>query len=113
MSKPTTLCGVVPASVTPFDGSGRVDSAALLRLLRWNQAQGAERFFIGGSSAECFLLTHDERLATFEAAAALKDEAFLTAHVGAISTGEAIDFMLGVGEVQFGHDDRHQAIELV
>ena len=102
MSKPTTLCGVVPASVTPFDGSGRVDGAALLRLLRWNQAQGAERFFIGGSSAECFLLTHDERLATFGAAAALKDEAFLTAHVGAISTGEAIDFARSA--VALGYD---------
>jgi N-acetylneuraminate lyase len=92
MSKPTKLTGVVPASVTPFDASGRVDGAALLRLMRWNMGQGAESFFIGGSSAECFLLTHEERVAAFEAAAEMKDAAFLTAHVGAIGTGEAIDF---------------------
>ena len=92
MSKPTKLTGVVPASVTPFDSQGKVDSQALLRLLRWNMAQGAESFFIGGSSAECFLLTYGERVQMFMAAAELKDEAFLTAHVGAISTDEAVGF---------------------
>ena len=30
MSKPTSLMGVVPASVTPFDGQGKVDAQALL-----------------------------------------------------------------------------------
>lgn len=92
MSKPMKLTGVVPASVTPFDSQGKVDAQALLRLLRWNMAQGAESFFIGGSSAECFLLTYGERVQMFMAAAELKDEAFLTAHVGAISTDEAVGF---------------------
>ena len=92
MSKPTSLTGVVPASVTPFDDLGKVDAEALLRLLRWNMAQGAESFFIGGSSAECFLLTYGERLQIFMAAAELKDEVFLTAHVGAIGTDEAVGF---------------------
>ena len=92
MSKPTKLTGVVPASVTPFDSQGKVDAQALLRLLRWNMAQGAESFFIGGSSAECFLLTYGERVQMFMAAAELKDEAYLTAHVGAISTDEAVGF---------------------
>jgi N-acetylneuraminate lyase len=86
------LAGVVPASVTPFDSQGKVDAQALLRLLRWNMAQGAESFFIGGSSAECFLLTYGERVQMFMAAAELKDEAYLTAHVGAISTDEAVSF---------------------
>lgn len=92
MSKPTKLTGVVPASVTPFDSQGKVDAQALLRLLRWNMVQGAESFFIGGSSAECFLLTYGERVQMFMAAAELKDEAYLTAHVGAISTDEAVGF---------------------
>ena len=92
MSKPIKITGVVPASVTPFDSQGKVDAQALLRLLRWNMAQGAESFFIGGSSAECFLLTYGERVQMFMAAAELKDEAYLTAHVGAISTDEAVGF---------------------
>ena len=91
MAKPKMLCGVVPATVTPFGADGGVDAGALLRLMRWNMGQGAESFFIGGSSAECFLLAHEERIQVFEAAAELKDEAFLTAHVGAIATREAAD----------------------
>lgn len=92
MSKPKSLRGVVPATVTPFDADDRVDARALLRLLEWNLGQGAESFFIGGSSAECFLLSHEERLEVFETAAGVGDRAFLTAHVGAISTREAEDF---------------------
>ena len=92
MAKPKMLCGVVPATVTPFGADGGVDAGALLRLMRWNMGQGAESFFIGGSSAECFLLAHEERIQVFEAAAELRDEAFLTAHVGAIATREAADF---------------------
>ena len=92
MAKPKMLCGVVPATVTPFGADGGVDAGALLRLIRWNMGQGAESFFIGGSSAECFLLAHEERIQVFEAAAELRDEAFLTAHVGAIATREAADY---------------------
>ena len=92
MSKPTKLTGVVPASVTPFDSTGRVDEAAFMRLLGWNIGQGAESFFIGGSSAECFLLSFGERIALFQIASALKDDVFLTAHVGAISTWNAMAY---------------------
>ena len=92
MSKPTKLTGVVPASVAPFDSTGRVDEAAFMRLLEWNIGQGAESFFIGGSSAECFLLNFDERIALFRIASKLKDQVFLTAHVGAISTGNAMAY---------------------
>lgn len=61
----------------------------MLRLMDWNMEQGAESFFIGGSSAECFLLSREERIRTFEIAAKRKEKAFLIAHAGAISTGEA------------------------
>ena len=89
MSKPTTLKGVVPASVTPFRQDEQVDCEALLKLMNWNISQGADSFFIGGSSAECFLLSPDERMEIFEAASELSDRAYLVAHVGAISTREA------------------------
>ncbi|MBE5807017.1 MAG: dihydrodipicolinate synthase family protein [Clostridiales bacterium] len=83
--------GVVPATATPFDREERVDHRALERLLEFNIAQGADSFFIGGSSAECFLLSHDERIAVFETAAQYRDRAYMTAHVGAIATREAED----------------------
>ena len=84
--------GLYVASLTPFDKSGRFNSSALKTLMERNLKEGASGFFIGGSSAECFLLSHEERLATFEAAATFKDRTELIAHVGAISTEEACDF---------------------
>ena len=102
MSKPEKLCGVVPASVTPFKKDESVDTQALLTLMNWNMSQGADSFFIGGSSAECFLLSPSERLEIFEAAAELKDKAYLVAHVGAISVREAQ--MYARRAVEFGFD---------
>ena len=89
MNKPTTLRGVVPATVTPFRPDESIDEEAMLRLMHWNMEQGADSFFIGGSSAECFLLSPEERMEIFRAASELKDVAYLVAHVGAISTREA------------------------
>ena len=49
--------GLYPATVTPFDRDGAFDSDKLVRLMERNLAEGAAGFLIGGSSAECFLLT--------------------------------------------------------
>ena len=83
--------GLYPATVTPFDGHGTIDSHALVRLLERNLAEGAAGFLIGGSSGECFLLSHAERVAAFKVAAAFRDRTRLIAHVGALSTQEACD----------------------
>ncbi len=89
MARRTELGGVIPATVTPFGKDEGINGDAMLRLMDWNLSQGVEAFFIGGSSAECFLLSPEERIRTFEIAAERKEQAFLTAHVGAISTREA------------------------
>ena len=90
--KRTRLGGVIPATITPFASDETVNAPAMLELMRWNQRQGVDGFFIGGSSAECFLLSPDERRGIFEAAAELRGEAYLIAHVGAVSTREAVDY---------------------
>ena len=87
--KRTEIGGVIPATVTPFTAEDRIHEEAMLRLMDWNMEQGAEAFFIGGSSAECFLLSREERMKIFGIAARRKDRAYLVAHVGAIATGEA------------------------
>ena len=92
---------MIPATITPFTADERIDAGAMQKLMDWNMAQGVEGFFIGGSSAECFLLSHSERLEVFEAAAELADEVFLTAHVGAIATGEAEDFARRAGALGY------------
>ena len=92
MKRRTELGGVIPATVTPFREDESIDEEAMLRLMDWNLSQGVEAFFIGGSSAECFLLNSEERIRTFEIAVQRKDRAFLIAHVGAISIREAEDY---------------------
>lgn len=84
--------GIFVASVTPFDAQNKISESALHSLMERNLRQGADGFFIGGSSGECFLLSHEERLAVLRAAAAYRDRTTLIAHVGAISTAEAADF---------------------
>lgn len=84
--------GVIPATITPFTADEKVNGEAMLRLMKWNMGQGVDSFFIGGSSGECFLLSPEERKEIFAIASQLKDEAFLIAHVGAISTREAENY---------------------
>ncbi|MBO7685813.1 MAG: dihydrodipicolinate synthase family protein [Kiritimatiellae bacterium] len=81
--------GLFPATVTPFGCDGAFDSDKLVRLMERNLAEGAAGFLIGGSSAECFLLTREERVAALEVAAAFRGRTRLIAHVGALATGEA------------------------
>ena len=84
--------GIYVASITPFDSQNRFNEQALHALMERNLAQGTDGFFVGGSSGECFMLSHEERIATFRAAAAFKGRTTIIAHVGAISTDEAIAF---------------------
>lgn len=83
--------GIFVAAVTPFDAQNRFSESALHALMVRCLGQGADGFFIGGSSGECFLLSHEERIAVFRAAAAFRDRTALIAHVGAISTDQAVD----------------------
>ena len=86
------LGGIYSASITAYDASGRVDGAALQRVMARNLEEGAAGFFVGGSSGECFLLTEAERVEVFEAASAFAGKTNLIAHVGAISTAEAVRY---------------------
>lgn len=86
------LGGIYAASITAYDRTGRVDGAALQRVMERNRKEGAAGFFIGGSSGECFLLTEEERLEVFRAASAFAGKTNLIAHVGAISTDEAVRY---------------------
>ena len=95
--------GIFAASITPFDSSNKVSQKAIASLLQWNLKQGADGFFLGGSSAECFLLTEQERIDVFEAASEMKDKTTLIAHVGAVSTDEAIRYAREAKRLGFQH----------
>ncbi|MBQ7564271.1 MAG: dihydrodipicolinate synthase family protein [Lachnospiraceae bacterium] len=89
MDKMTSLQGIIPATITPFRDDETINEEALVSLLERNLSQGAKGFFVGGSSAECFVMTEEERIRLFEIASDFRDRALLIAHAGAMGTGEA------------------------
>jgi len=84
--------GLYPASATPYKEDGSFAPEEFEKLLKKNINEGASGFFIAGSSAECFLLTENERISIFEAASSFKNETVIIAHVGAIGTDEAVRY---------------------
>ena len=87
------LQGIIPALLTPFGKDGKVNTDALAQLIDWNIEKGVNGFYVGGSTAEAFLLTEEERNFVYEVAEkATSGRLPLIAHVGSISTDQAIRF---------------------
>ena len=85
--------GIFPALLTPFDENDKVNVTTLSELVRYNIAKGVSGFYVGGSTAEAFLLSEDERKLVYKTVAkATKGKVTLIAHVGCISTAEAIEY---------------------
>ena len=85
--------GIFPALLTPFDKDDNVNVAELTRLVEWHISQGVTGFYVAGSTGEAFLLSEEERklvYATVKQAAG--DRATLIAHVGAVSTKQAVEY---------------------
>ena len=76
-----------------FDKDGGVDYETFEKLADYVLSKGADGLYVGGSSAECFSLTQEERKEYLEHAikVAKKYDAYVVAHVGAIGTGIACD----------------------
>lgn len=94
MKKMQGMGGFFVAAVTPLDSEGRFNPAALHQIMDRTIAQGASGFLIGGSSAECPMLSHEERIGGLEAAAAFegRKNTKLMASVASISTEEAVQY---------------------
>ena len=89
------LKGIIPALLTPFTADNRVNHPVLRQLVRLNIEKGVSAFYVGGSTAETFLLSTDERKAVLET---VIDEAAgrcgVIAHIGTISQDTAIDLAM-------------------
>ena len=51
-----------PALFTPFREDGSIDEKATEQLIEMNLRRGVKGFYVGGSSAEAFLMTVEERM---------------------------------------------------
>jgi len=85
------LKGIVVAMVTPFHDDESLDEEGLRRIVRYLIGKGVHGLFPGGSQGEFFALTTDERRRVLEVTLdEAAGEAFVVAHVGAVTTREAV-----------------------
>jgi 4-hydroxy-tetrahydrodipicolinate synthase len=91
------LKGIVAAMVTPFHDDESVDEDALRAVTRYLIEQGIHGLFPAGSQGEFFSLNFDERCRVLEVTLdeaqggqRTSDKVFVVAHVGAITTREAV-----------------------
>lgn len=85
--------GIFPALLTPFDKNENINTQALGHLIERNIKQGVSGFYVAGSTAEVFMLTDGERKQVYETAAKYAGgKVTLIAHIGAISTAQAIEY---------------------
>jgi N-acetylneuraminate lyase len=90
--KTAQLKGIFPALVTPFTNDNKINKSSLVKLIELNLAKGVDGFYVGGSSAEAFLLSLEERKLIYEIVAdAVKGKCPFIAHIGCISTDQAIE----------------------
>lgn len=84
--------GIFTAVLTPFDNEGKINEKALERLLEMNIKKGVTGFYVGGSTAEAFLMSADERKKLLELTVQIVNgRAKIISHIGCISTDAAID----------------------
>lgn len=103
MKKMENMGGFFVAAITPFDDEGKFNPDALHRLMDKTISEGAAGFLIGGSSAECPLLSHGERIDGLTTAAhyAGREKTKLIASVAAISTDEACEYARAAEELRY------------
>ena len=88
----TKFKGIIPALLTPFDEKDEVNEAELKKLIERNIAQGVNGFYVGGSTAEAFLLSTEERKNVMRIVKeTVKERVTLIAHIGCVSTAHSVD----------------------
>ncbi len=84
------LDGIIPAIVTPFDRDGDVNYTELKKLTQLLLEEGADGFYVTGSTGECFLLTDEERTRVVAAVAeTVNGKVPVIAHIGKIGASQA------------------------
>jgi N-acetylneuraminate lyase len=92
MTRHPNLGGIIPALVTPYRADGTIHRQSLIAIVERCLADGADGFYVCGSTGEAFLLSTEERKAALETVTgAAAERALVIAHVGSIRTDEAIE----------------------
>lgn len=86
------LRGIFPALLTPFTKENKINERALQKLIKLNLDKGVSGFYVGGSTAEAFLLSLEERKYILDIAAQeSRGKCSIIYHIGNIGTDQAIE----------------------
>lgn len=95
--------GIFPALVTPYKSNGKINEESLQKIIKMNLEKGVKGFYVGGSTAEAFLLSMDERKYLMDIVSQeAKGKCTLISHIGCIGTDQAIE--LGKHAESLGFD---------
>src|SRR6266851_9565848 len=87
-----TLRGIYPALFTPYDATGAVAEPMLRRLVDVFIKSGVDGLYLCGGTGEGLLLKTEERKRVTEIVVnEAKGRVAVMAHVGCVSTGEAVE----------------------
>lgn len=86
--------GIFTALLTPFDKSNKVNEKELEKLVKFNLDMGVTGFYVGGSTAEAFLLSTQERKQIMDVVKSAAHDAVLIAHIGSLNEQEATQLAL-------------------
>lgn len=93
--------GIYTALLTPFDSNDNINEEALVQLIQHNIKLGVQGFYVGGSTAEAFLLSTEERKKVMAICKAAAPDKKLIAHIGSISEKEALELALYAKELGY------------
>lgn len=98
----TKFKGIIPALLTPFDENDKLNESELKKLIERNIAQGISGFYVGGSTAEVFLLSTEERKRVMQIVKeTVQDRVTLIAHVGCVSTAHSAELARYASELGY------------
>lgn len=83
--------GIFTALLTPFDKENRINERQLEKLVQFNVEKGVTGFYVGGSTAEAFLLSTDERKQIMDVVKSAAPDKTLIAHIGSVHEDEAAE----------------------
>ena len=86
--------GIFTALLTPFDKNNRVNEKELEKLVKFNIDMGVKGFYVGGSTAEAFLLSTEERKQIMDVVKTTAPDSTLIAHIGSIDERVATELAL-------------------
>ena len=86
------MAGAYSALYTPFKKDGSLNEEMIEKVIEYGLSRGLNGFYLTGSTGEGFLLSCDERKRVYaRAVKASAGRAKLIAHVGCMSTDDAVD----------------------